>query len=109
MKIIEDKNIGAIIAIIGGMASFLIAFLIPIAYPEMIQYLGFFIVQIMQFFIITGGIISIIGALIVLGGKKIGKSIILIGALCSGINIITIAGAAKIKSEDFYFTKEWVE
>ncbi len=105
----ELKNQGATIAIVGGFLSFFIAFLIPIAYPELIEYLGSSFIQIMQVVIIMGGVLSIIGALCVLGNKKMGKTIILIGALLSGVNIITIAGAAKIKSEDFYFTKEWVE
>ncbi|MHA1391554.1 MAG: OmpL47-type beta-barrel domain-containing protein, partial [Promethearchaeota archaeon] len=86
---------GIIISLIGGSISILLGFGLPFIYPEIADSIGA-IFLILQIAMIIGGIISIIGAFLVFYKPRLGSSIVTVGSLISGINIITIAGASRI-------------
>jgi hypothetical protein len=97
----DSKYIGVAVAIAGGISSIFLALMIPIAYPEMIILFNPSVMLLIQRTIIIGGIVSIVGALFVLRDAKMGKRVIIVGSIISGINIITLVGAMIIKPEEF--------
>ena len=86
---------GIIISLIGGSISILLGFGLPFIYPE-IAYFMEDIFILLQIIMIIGGIVSIIGAFLVFYKPRLGSSIVVVGSLISGINIITVAGAGRI-------------
>lgn len=86
---------GLILSIIGGLLSILLGFLIPDVFSGISSQMGESII-ILQGITIAGGIITLIGAMVVLSIPKMGGIIILIGGFVAGLNILTIIGAASI-------------
>jgi len=86
---------GIIISLIGGSISILLGFGLPFIYAEIANSMGA-VFLILQSAMIIGGIVSIIGAFLVFYKPRLGSSIVAVGSLISGINIITIAGASRI-------------
>jgi len=89
---------GFIVSLIGGLASILLGFSIPLVYPELAHHMEDIII-IMQTITIIGGIVSVIGSLIIFVKPKLGVTIIFIGGIVAGINIITLLGASSISKK----------
>lgn len=85
---------GLILSIIGGLISFSLGIWIVEIIPEL-SLLGEFMV-ILQGILLTGGIITFVGAAVVFFKIKIGKIIIWIGGILGGINYLIIMGASII-------------
>lgn len=85
---------GLILSIIGGLISFSLGIWIVEIIPEL-SLLGGFMV-ILQGILLTGGIITFVGAAVVFFKIKIGKIIIWIGGILGGINYLIIMGASII-------------
>ncbi len=81
---------------LGGIISILLGLFLSMIYPEVIVFLGIF-GTILQICMIIGGFITFIGVVIMLFNPELGKSIIIIGGLLGGVNILTIIGAAAIR------------
>ena len=86
---------GFIISLIGGLTSIALGFGIPFVYPELVYYMED-VVLILQTFMIIGGIVSIVGAILVFFNPKLGGVIVLVGSFIAGLNIISIIGASRI-------------
>ncbi|HME53818.1 MAG TPA: PQQ-binding-like beta-propeller repeat protein [Candidatus Lokiarchaeia archaeon] len=89
-------GVGVGLCVLGGILSILFGLGLPVIYPAVFQF-GFTAVAfILMAMVITGGIITLVGVAIVNSRPKIGQKIIIIGALVSGINLITIFGIARL-------------
>ena len=86
---------GFIISLIGGLTSIALGFGIPFVYPELVYYMED-VMLILQTFMIIGGIVSIVGAILVFFNPKLGGVIVLVGSFIAGLNIISIIGASRI-------------
>ena len=63
----DSKIKGIIIAISIGVLSFFFAFLAPLIFPEWNAIFGLYFTQFLQGILITGGIIVIIAAFVIIG------------------------------------------
>lgn len=83
-------------SIFGGLLSIIISLLISIIYPE-IHFYGTAFMVILQIAMFSGGFLTIVGAIYSYKDLKLGRLLVLIGAILGGVNLITLSSLKYIK------------
>ena len=83
-------------SILGGLLSIMISLLISIIYPELYIFGSIFMV-ILQIAMFCGGLLTIAGAIFSYKNLKLGRTLVLIGAILGGGNIITLSSLRYLK------------
>jgi len=90
-----SKEIGFAFSLAGGIISFILGLFLPTLF-SIFYVFGPLFVRILQMMMIIGGVITIEGAILFWVKPSISGKLVLIGAIMSGVNIISLVGGIKI-------------
>ncbi len=94
------KKIGFALSLAGGISSFILGLLLPRLF-SLLYIFGPLFVTILQMIIIIGGVITIEGAILFWVNPSISGKLVVIGAIISGVNTISLVGGILIIKRKF--------
>jgi hypothetical protein len=89
------EKLGFLLSLAGGISSFILGLLLPILFP-ILYIIGPLLVRILRMIMIIGGIITIEGAILFWVKPSISGKLVVIGAIMSGVNVLSLVGGIRI-------------
>ena len=94
------KKIGFALSLAGGVSSFLLGLFLPNLFPIFFLF-GPLFVTVLRTIIIIGAVITIEGAILYWVNPSISGKLVVIGAILSGVNVLSLVGGIRIIKRKF--------